>query len=222
MSHSTQIEYNRLAHLFPSQVKEGQSFLQYALHTKWKLNQQLFGERAAEIRGRKECQDRYRITAALNNGSTKRLITPGEFIALPITVNELHSEKLVSDPDTPWLSTKSVLAIKQRVQNDPFAWPRHTSIADFRTLLREGTPRPAPGRDQWEKWLVKSLSDRALQIVLNLHNYIVMNSRFPGDLKDMWITMFHKRGLRTDLSNWHGLLISNFLANSISKITKNL
>jgi hypothetical protein len=30
----------------------------------------------------------------------------------------------------------------------------------------------------------------------------------------MWLTMFHKRGLRTDLTNWRGLLISNFLTNS--------
>ena len=30
----------------------------------------------------------------------------------------------------------------------------------------------------------------------------------------MYLTMFHKRGLRTDLNNWRGLMISNFLANS--------
>ena len=35
-----------------------------------------------------------------------------------------------------------------------------------------------------------------------------------GDIKDNWITMFHKRGLQTDLINWHGLFLSNFLANS--------
>ncbi|KAJ7912872.1 hypothetical protein B0H13DRAFT_1874451 [Mycena leptocephala] len=52
------------------------------------------------------------------------------------------------------------------------------------------------------KWCVKALSDDALSLVLDLHNYVVMNSRFPGDLKDMWITMFHKHGLRMDLKNW--------------------
>ena len=40
------------------------------------------------------------------------------------------------------------------------------------------------------------------------------NSSFPGDTKDMYLTMFHKRGLRTDLNNWRGLMISNFIANS--------
>ncbi|KAJ7015871.1 hypothetical protein C8F04DRAFT_876197, partial [Mycena alexandri] len=159
------------------------------------------------------------------------------FIELPITVNDLHSDKLLSDPDAvketareywstlyhhdkppdipkPWLTTKAVLDIKKRVHNDPFIWPRPASLSDFRAVLRKGTPRPAPGRDEWEKWLIKSLTDRALGIVLRLHNYIVMNAKFPGDLKDMTHTMFHKRGLRTDLSNWRGLLLSNFLANS--------
>lgn len=81
-------------------------------------------------------------------------------------------------------------------------------------MLRRGNSRPAPGPDQWEKWTVKSLSDKALSLVLVLHNYQVMHSRFPGDIKDMWLTMFHKRNLRTDLQNWRGLLLSNFLANS--------
>ncbi|KAJ7701200.1 hypothetical protein B0H17DRAFT_1128486 [Mycena rosella] len=115
----------------------------------------------------------------------------------------------------PWLTTKSVVKIKQHVEADPFVWPRPTSIADFRTLLRKGTPRPAPRRDKWEKWLIKSLSDDSLDIVLKLHNYIIMNAHFPGDLKDMWLTMFHKHSLCTDLLDWHGLLLSNFLANSL-------
>jgi hypothetical protein len=78
-----------------------------------------------------------------------------------------------------------MLAIKQRIQDDLFIWPHHTSLPDFYALLQKGMPRPAPGTDQWEKWLIKSLPDKALKIVLKLHNYIVINSRFPGDLKDM-------------------------------------
>jgi len=61
---------------------------------------------------------------------------------------------------------------------------------------------------------VKNLSDNALQLVLDLHNYSVINASFPGDITDMHLTYFHKRGIRTDLRNWRGLLISNFLANS--------
>ncbi|KAJ7176388.1 hypothetical protein C8R43DRAFT_1057609 [Mycena crocata] len=237
MSHGAQLAYNRLARDFYRLPSNGQTFLQFATLAKRKLNRQLFSERVDEIKARKEKQDRVRITTALKSGSTKRLVNPSEFIEMPITINDLHSDKLVSDPETvkeisreywstlydhkpppmipkPWLTSKSVVAIKQRVQDDPFVWPRLTTLPDFRALLRKGTPRPAPGRDQWEKWLIKSLSDRSLEVVLKLHNYIVMNARFPGDLKDMWLTMFHKRGMRTDLSNWRGLLLSNFLANS--------
>ncbi|KAJ7451026.1 hypothetical protein FB451DRAFT_1409932 [Mycena latifolia] len=111
-------------------------------------------QRSAETRMRKEKTDRACITTALKSGSTKHLITPGEFIEMPITVNEIGTEKFVSDPagvkaitrdywsnlyhhalppaiPKPWLTTKSVLDIKQRVQNDPFVWPRKANLADF-------------------------------------------------------------------------------------------
>ena len=42
-----------------------------------------------------------------------------------------------------------------------------------------------------------------------------MNSKFPGDIKDMWLTYMHKGGIHTDLSNYRGLMLSNFLANSL-------
>ncbi|KAJ7854791.1 hypothetical protein B0H13DRAFT_1642207 [Mycena leptocephala] len=213
------------------------TLLQFAILAKRQLHRDLYAARTAEIRARKERLDRARITSALRGGSTKRLVNPGEYIELPITIKHIHSDRLVSDPPRvkeitreywsdlyrhepppdipkPWLTTPSVLEIKQRVANDPFLWPRMATLADFRALLRKGTPRPAPGRDEWEKWIVKNLPDQPLAIVLKLHNYIVANASFPGNLKDMWLTMFHKRGLRMDLSNWRGLLISNFLANS--------
>ncbi|KAJ7914585.1 hypothetical protein B0H13DRAFT_1611374, partial [Mycena leptocephala] len=229
LSHGARLVYNRLSTDFYNTQPAGLTFLQFAILEKRKLHRSLFAKRVSEIKRRKETVDRYKITAALKGGSTKRLITPGEYIELPITVNALHSDELVSDPDNvkeiareywsslyhhdeppnipkPWLTTKSVVEIKQRIESDPFIWPRRATMTDFRALLRKGTPRPAPGRDEWEKWLIKSLSDHALEIVLKLHNYIVVSARFPGDLKDMTHTMFHKRGLRTDLSNWRGLL----------------
>ena len=81
-------------------------------------------------------------------------------------------------------------------------------------MLRQGNHRLVPGPDEWEKWCIKGLSDSALSLILDLHNYKVMNSKFPGDIKDMWLTYMHKRGIRTDLSNYCGLVLSNFLANS--------
>jgi len=50
--------------------------------------------------------------------------------------------------------------------------------------------------------------------VLDLLNFIIAHSSFPGNVKDMWLTMFHKRGIRTNLTNWRGLMLSNFIANA--------
>src|ERR1700689_4626973 len=80
-------------------------------------------------------------------------------------------------------------------------------------MLRKGNHQPAPGPDEWEKWCIKNLSDDTLSLVVDLHNYQVMNSTFPGDIKDMWLTCFYKRGIRTNLLNYQGLMLSNFLAN---------
>ena len=109
----------------------------------------------------------------------------------------------------------SVLEVRKWVDNNLFQWPIPCNITDFRAMLRQGNHRPAPGPDEWEKWCVKNLSDFALSLVLDIHNYHVMNSKFPGDIKDMWLTYIHKGGICTDLINYHGLMLSNFLANSL-------
>src|ERR1700683_793308 len=41
-----------------------------------------------------------------------------------------------------------------------------------------------------------------------------MHLYFPGDVKDMWLTMIHKCGIHTNLMNWRRLMISNFMANA--------
>ena len=168
----------------------------------------------------------------------KRLVQAAEFIPLPLSINTIDgSGNLVTNPDDvkaetrryweklysrqpvphmekPWLTTESVKAVNDRVSADPFTWPRMASLTDFHALIRRGNARPSPGPDGTEKWCVKSLSDFSLKCFLELHNYMTANSCFPGDTKDMYLSMFHKCGLRTDLSNWRGLMISNFLANS--------
>ena len=113
----------------------------------------------------------------------------------------------------PWMETPSVVNVQTHVTNDPFMWPRKASLSDLHALLCRGNNHPSPGPDQWKKWTVKSLSDFALSHVLKLLNYQVLNLHFPGDIKDMWLTMFHKWNSRMDLQNWRGLLISNLLAN---------
>jgi hypothetical protein len=215
-----------------------ETLLQFLVKRRRVLHKSLFAESSKEIILRAKLSDKNQISAALKGGSTKKLVQSYPFIPLPHVVNDLDSpEKLICDPEgvktttreyftrlydhsrvpelpKPWLTTPSVISVRERVKSDPFVWPKRATLADFRALLQRGNSRPSPGLDGWEKWIIKSLSDIVLTLVLDLHNYQVMNSCFPGDVKDMWLTMFHKRGVRMNLSNWRGLLLSNVLANS--------
>ena len=199
---------------------------------------ELYHERMQEIIMRARTRDQRRIGYSLRFGLTKNLVRSGEYVGLPTAVNSqqepgvirtdpegvkeamcdyltnLYNRERPPDVDKPWLITPSILEVRQRVQKEPFEWPRTASLADFCALLRRGNQRPSPGPDGWEKWCVKNLSDAALQLVLDLHNYEVINASFPGDVKDMTCTMFHKRNLFTDLSNWRGIMLSNFIANT--------
>ncbi|KAF8220715.1 hypothetical protein L208DRAFT_1176262, partial [Tricholoma matsutake] len=175
----------------------------------------------------------------LFGGSSKKLMSgSAAFVPLPTVINSTAMPGvIVTDPASvaeemrqyftglytcsvppskpkPWLTTPSVCMVKCHVLDDPFVWPIAATLADFCAMLHKGNPRPSPGLDGWEKWCIKNLLDEVLGLVLDLHNYSVINVSFPGDVKDMHLTYFHKRGIRTDLSNWRGLLISNFLANS--------
>jgi hypothetical protein len=223
--------YNEL--LIPPQV----SFLKYLGYERRKLHKSLYAERAKEIMSRAKLSDKRQIFMGLN-GSTKKMIQSSNFVPLPFAINDLDdSDKLVCDPEgvkattreyftrlydhtripslpKPWLITKSVVEVKQRVLNDKFQWPKKATLADFRALMRRGNHTPSPGPDRWEKWTLKALSDNALSLILDLHNYEVMNSCFPGKIKDLWLTTIYKKGLHTDLRNWRGLCFSNFLANS--------
>ena len=214
------------------------TLLQFLTKKRQLLHKSLFTERSKEIILRAKLLDKNQISTALRGGSTKKLVQSFPFIPLPLVVNDIDSpEKLICDPEgvkstmrkyftklydhsgVPelpklWLTTPSVVEVQDRIMKDPFIWPRRVSLADFRALLRRGNSWSLPGPDGWEKWVIKSLSDNALMLVLDLHNYQVMNSCFPGDIKDMWLTMFHKWGIRTNLSNWRGLLLSNVLVNS--------
>src|SRR6266498_1364413 len=124
-------------------------------------------------------------------------------------LSDLYHRNQPPEMEKPWMKTPSVVEVRQRVEKDPFEWPWKADLADFRAMLRRDNQRPAPGPDGWEKWCVKSLSDDVLQLVLGLHNYKVINASFPGSVKDMTCTMFHKRNLRTDLTNWRGIMANS-------------
>ena len=128
--------------------------------------------------------------------------------------SKLYMQQDMPDIPKPWISTQSVVNVWKQVEAEPFQWPVPSNIADFWAMLWWGNHWLPPGPDEWEKWCIKNLSDFALSLVLDLHNYEVMNSKFSGDIKNMWLTYLYKRGTWTDLVNYRGLMLSNFLANS--------
>lgn len=220
-----------------NQTKSGGSICDMLTRSRKLLHKNLYAETSKEIVHQAKEADKRRIAMALR-GSTKKMIQSSSYVPLPLAVNDLDEpERLICDPEgvkattreyfnrlydhtripelpKPWMETLSVTEVKTRVLNDPFQWPKKTTLADFRAMIRRGNNRPSPGPDKWEKWTIKSLSDTALSLVLDLHNYQVMNSCFPGTVKDLWLTTIYKKGLRTDLRNWRGICFNNFLANS--------
>ncbi|KAG1888731.1 hypothetical protein F4604DRAFT_1877236 [Suillus subluteus] len=99
----------------------------------------------------------------------------------------------------PWMETPSVIAIKEQTSQDPFTWPVAMTVD--------------PGPDRWEKWCVKSLSDTALRLVLQLVNYEICNSHFPASVKPTNMTTIYKHGPKTSLANYRRICCSNFLLN---------
>ncbi|KAF8233143.1 hypothetical protein L208DRAFT_1268412 [Tricholoma matsutake] len=215
------------------------NFTEYLVNARCTCHKELYAAKRAEILECAKCYDTGRIKGVLSGGSSKKLMSGSAvFISLPMAVNsiltpgaiannpasvaeetrqyfaKLYKCSMPPDKPKPWLTTPSVLTIKRHVMDDPFLWPIAATLADFHAMLHKGNPRPLPGPDGWGKWCIKNLSDKALQLVLDLHNYSVINTRFPGNIKDTHLTYFHKQGIHTDLSNWRGLLIFNFLANS--------
>jgi hypothetical protein len=112
-----------------------------------------------------------------------------------------------------WMDSTYARKVHSETSADRFQWPRPFSLVDARWLLNRGKPRPCPGPDGWEKWWIRSLSDRALRLVLVLMNYQITQSHLPQCVKDTNISLIHKRGPSTSLSNHRGIACSNFIVN---------
>jgi len=172
--------------------QNAQDVLAFLITRRKLLHKNLFAERSKEIITRAKLADKQKIAAALKGNSTRKLVQNSDYIPLPLAINDLDSpEKLVCSPEgvkattmeyfrrlydhscipalpKPWMETPSIVNVRSRIAKDPFVWPKKASLADLRALLRRGNNRPSPGPDQWKKWTVKSLSDFALSLVLNL------------------------------------------------------
>jgi hypothetical protein len=237
VSRTSLMVYQRYLTKFQAEPDKSTNFRSFLLSQKRTLHKSLYNERMSEIYARTHTTDKKRVAGVLHGGSAKKMMSNGDYFGMPTALISHDGDTLVTDPEMvksvtkdywsklytrqdtpdvpkPWLSTPSVIDVCKRVEAEPFQWPVPSNITNFRAMLRRGNHRPAPGPDEWEKWCIKNLPDFALSLVLDLHNYEVMNSKFPGDIKDMWLTYLHKRGICTNLINYHGLMLSNFLANS--------
>jgi hypothetical protein len=215
------------------------NFTEYLVNARCACYKELYAAKRAQILEWAKHYDAGKIKGVLSGGSSKKLmsgyaafislltavnsiLTPGAIANNPASVAEetgqyfskLYKCSMPPNKPKPWLTTPSVLTVKRHVMDDPFLWPIAATLAHFHAMLHKGSPHFSPGPDGWEKPCIKNLSDKALQLVLDLHNYSVINTTFTDNIKDTHLTYFHKQGIHTDLTNWRGLLISNFLANS--------
>ncbi|KAK6972007.1 hypothetical protein R3P38DRAFT_3297233 [Favolaschia claudopus] len=201
------------------------------------LSKLRYREEKTEIIRRQDVTTRNRISSSLHGGSTKKLYGSAIYDPLPLALSagddpisfvtspegiktgtmsyfvDLFHRHPRAPGDKPWLTTPSVLSIKQKADADPFTWPNPLSVTTLRGVLRKGTPRPCPGPDGWEKWWLKAVSDRALKFVVELLNFEIVKSCFPSAVKPTTMATIHKRGARTQLANTRGVCFSNQLVN---------
>ncbi|KAJ8089853.1 hypothetical protein PM082_018430 [Marasmius tenuissimus] len=211
------------------------SFLTHLQTVRSSLAKLRYREEKAVLRHRASQTSRNLVNSVLLGGSAKRLF-PSSFSSPPLVISKTSDPNtFVSDPEQvkdemvtyfsalfrresrpphpkPWLSTPSIVTIRNRTSRDPFSWPRLMTVEDLRFMLRRGASKPAPGPDGWEKWWFKALDDDALRPFLNMLNYIIANSHFPNIIKPTYLSVIHKRGTRTSMSNYRGVCCSNFIS----------
>ncbi|KAJ7814367.1 hypothetical protein B0H13DRAFT_2464854 [Mycena leptocephala] len=166
-------------------ISASANFCEYLVSVRRQLHKDLYAEKMAEIFSRAKLQDRNRMIAALRGGSTKKLVAAGYFVPLPTSISACDDpDKLLSDPEEvmeetrqyfsklygrlppvtvpkPWMETPSVVAVRDRTLS--FGRGPHLSSNSVR-FYGEETRNLLPGQTAGR----------------NLHNYMVMNSRFPG------------------------------------------
>ncbi|KAF8164191.1 hypothetical protein BJ912DRAFT_823476, partial [Pholiota molesta] len=189
-----------------------------------------FAEERLELQGQAHRASYAKVRNLLSGGSAKQLYD-NKFSSLPLALSPAPTfdpANLLTGPENiknatihyfkdlyhqtprpaqqkPWLNTPSVQAVADRIALNPFTWPRPIGLPELRTLLSKGNSKPTPGPDGWEKWFVKYLNDKPLQIIINLLNYIITNSHFPDCIKQTNISTIHKRGPNVFLYNYRGI-----------------
>ncbi len=193
-------QYRERAIMAHERSQSTQSIEEFLKKKRHQLTRELYRERSKEAYNQARTNDTQQIKQALRSGSTKRMVNEGiSPIGLPVMVSDPDQpEQIPSSPEKvqtmsaqyfsnlysckappktpkPWLETPPVQEAKEKVQAEPFKWPQEATVQGFRAMLRKGNPKPSPGPDGWEKWCIKALSDKTLELVVRLHNYMVRN-----------------------------------------------
>jgi hypothetical protein len=184
-----------------------------------KLHKICFAKEHLELQGQAHCASYAKVRNLLSGGSAKRLYD-NRFSSLPLALSPAPTfdpTNLLTGPENiknatiryfedlyhrtprptqqkPWLETPSVKATADHVALNPFTWPKPIGLSELRSILSKGNSKPTPGPDGWEKWFVKHLNDKPLQIIVDLLNYIITNSHFPECVKQTNISTIHKCG----------------------------
>jgi hypothetical protein len=177
-------------------------------------HKELYVVKKAEILKWARCYDLGQIRGVLFGGSSKKLMSGSAgFIPLPTVINfASFPGVIVTDP------ASVAEGHLQSVWSNVMSWmtPLYGQLLQlwltFMLCSIKGTlilhQVLMDGRNGALRIFLMKL------LVLDLHNYLVINMSFPIDVKDTHLTYFCKHGIHTNLSNWRGLQISNFLANS--------
>ncbi|KAG0702051.1 hypothetical protein DFH29DRAFT_789671, partial [Suillus ampliporus] len=242
---------NAHRHILIAQWECAPQFLQYLLTLRHTLACIRYIEERQELRSQAQQSAQGHIRAVLMGSSAKSLypqesrgglplalVHPGDRLKFFTSPEDIQWETRTYFTDLftrqdhpavqkPWMETPSVIAIKSRTSQDPFTWPVAMTVESLHATLRKGNPRPSPGPDRWEKWCVKSLSDTALCLVLQLVNYEICNSHFPASVKPTNMTTIwrqrscntiYKRGPKTSLANYRGICCRRDLTSFLSQL----
>ena len=174
------------------------------------------------------------LDIALNTGSVKKIL-PNQAIRVPPIVRDPENPRnYISDKDQfmqtwrnsfarlyarsepaqspkPWMRTRSSGAFKRKAAVNPFQWPVLINESQLLDQLRNGSSKPAPGPDDWEKWALKHSGKRWLGVICNLVNYVVSRNYFPDVLKKNYIVPIYKKNDCLDPNNYRGVVLANTL-----------
>ncbi|KAG6876098.1 hypothetical protein C0993_005552 [Termitomyces sp. T159_Od127] len=141
------------------------SFTDFLIEARHACHRDLYVARKAEIIARAQRYNRGQIIRVLQGTSSKKLLgSASKFVPLPTALHLTQSTGVIEtepsavvnitrkyftdlykrspplDKPKPWLTTPSVAAVRQRVEQDPFMWPVLATLLDFRAMLRKGNP----------------------------------------------------------------------------------